>query len=83
MNRRELVAAAILATLKEWELPVNEMVLFQGIRPRPELAPDVLLSEFDEAKGLCERSKWITGIRTGVHGVRWSITDAGRAELAR
>ena len=81
MTRREQIAGCILQALAEWDAPANAAVIQAQVAPL--FAPPLLMSEFDESLGLCERSRWIAGIRTGTKGVRWGLTDEGRAELMR
>lgn len=81
MNRREEIVAQVLARLIDWDAPVNEAVLHAAIESR--IHPRPLKSELDEAVALAERSDWVSGIRSGSKGVRWYVTDAGRAEHGR
>lgn len=75
--RTREIAARILDCLNEWDAPVDEAVIHMQVNPR--LAPEALVSEFSDALALCERERWITGIRNKLRGTRWSITDNGKA----
>jgi hypothetical protein len=45
-----------------------------------QVHPNTLESEFAEALAFAQTEKWIIGVRPALGPVKWSITDAGRAQ---
>lgn len=78
MTRTQEIARAILEQLSRWDEPVDEAVLHAAVMRR--VMPEPKVSEFRDALQLCEEEGWITAVRNKLRGVRWSITDKGRAQ---
>lgn len=78
MNRRDQIAAIILAQLDYYAAPTNEAVLHADVNNRVQ--PHAAKSEFDAAIRYLDEKGFLTTIRR-VGGVRYSLTDLGITEV--
>lgn len=79
MSRTHEISGHILKLLSRNEEPADEAVIHSLVNSRVQ--PEALVSEFWEALKFLEEERLITGVRNRLRGVRWSITDKGRAQL--
>ena len=84
-DRDKLVLRALLESLAAVvNMQYAEAVLHDStnLRLRNGGSAAAVLSEFDRARDFADSHRWIMGVRTALGGVRWNITDRGRAALA-
>ena len=78
MNRQHKIVKAILEALYNQDgNTVPELVLHAEVNLR--VTPNTLLSEFESGLREGESLGWILGVRTKLLGVKWSLTDNGKA----
>jgi hypothetical protein len=77
MTRTQTISLAVLDVLSGWDAPAAEAVVYAQVSAR--VPGGVLVSEWDDALGLCQGERWVSGERDALRGVLLSITNKGRA----
>ena len=78
MNRTNHITREILEALAGWDAPASEAVIFNQVSAR--IPGGVMVSEWDDALGLCEQQRWVTGVRDALMGKLFTLTNKGRAQ---